>query len=51
MLATRTRSWMELVARTGYIAVAVVYFLLGALALRLAFRNAAHAPDAQSAIL
>jgi hypothetical protein len=42
---------MEIVARTGYTAVAVVYLLLGALALRLAFGTSGHAPDPQSAIL
>jgi predicted small integral membrane protein len=50
-IATRTRSWMEIVARTGYTAVAIVYLLLGALALRLALGNSRQAPDAQSAIL
>jgi hypothetical protein len=42
---------MEIVARTGYTAVAVVYLLLGALALRLAFGASGHADDPQSAIL
>src|SRR5881394_2038326 len=50
-IATRTHSWMETVARTGYTAVAVVYLLLGGLALRLALGTSGHAPDPQSAIL
>jgi hypothetical protein len=50
-VATRTRSWMEIVARTGYTAVAIVYLLLGALAFRLAIGAGVRAPDAQSAIL
>src|SRR5712664_1460305 len=50
-VATRTRSWLEIVARTGYTAVGVVYLLLGGLALRLALGTSRHAPDPQSAIL
>jgi hypothetical protein len=50
-IASRTRSWMEIVALTGYTAVAVVYLLLGAMAFRLAIGAGVHAPDAQSAIL